>query len=56
MRIGLLVTSVGNFVNKGFYNLQEVGLAHELDTLFDEGIRVTRVVCGGRDLYGNDKP
>ncbi len=25
-------------------------------TLFDEGIRVTRVVCGGRDLYGNDKP
>ncbi len=38
MRIGLLVTSVGNFVNKGFYNLQEVGLAHELDTLFDEVI------------------
>ena len=25
-------------------------------TLFDEGIRVTRVVCGGLDLYGNDKP
>ena len=26
MRIGLLVLSVGEFGNKGFYNLQEVGL------------------------------
>ena len=38
MRIGLLVLSVGNFGKKGFYNLQEVGLARELDTLFDEVI------------------
>lgn len=30
MRIGLLVLSVGNFGNKGFYNLQEVGLGKAL--------------------------
>ena len=38
MRIGLLVLSVGNFGKIGFYNLQEVGLARELDSLFDEVI------------------
>lgn len=38
MRIGLLITSVGNFGQKGFYNAQEVGLAKELDKLFDEVI------------------
>ena len=36
MRIGLLITSVGNFGQKGFYNAQEIGLAKELDKLFDE--------------------
>lgn len=36
MRIGLLITSVGNFGQKGFYNTQEIGLAKELDKLFDE--------------------
>lgn len=36
MRIGLLITSVGNFGEKGFYNTQEIGLAKELDKLFDE--------------------
>ena len=30
MKIGLLVLSVGNFGRKGFYNLQEVGLAKAL--------------------------
>lgn len=36
MRIGLLITSIGNFGQKGFYNAQEIGLAKELDKLFDE--------------------
>lgn len=38
MRIGLLITSIGNFGQKGFYNAQEIGLARELDKLFDEVI------------------
>ena len=38
MRIGLLITSIGNFGQKGFYNAQEIGLAKELDKLFDEVI------------------
>ena len=38
MRIGLLVTSIGNFGKKGFYNTQEIGIAKELDKLFDEVI------------------
>lgn len=38
MRIGLLITSIGNFGQKGFYNAQEIGLAKELDKLFEEVI------------------
>ncbi|MDD7334446.1 MAG: hypothetical protein PUG70_08755 [Lachnospiraceae bacterium] len=38
MRIGMLVTSIGNFGQKGFYNAQEIGLAKELDKLFEEVI------------------
>ena len=38
MRVGILVTSVGNYGKKGFYNSQEIGLAKELDKLFDEVI------------------
>lgn len=38
MRIGLLKTSIGDFGNKGFYNAQEIGLAKELEKLFDEVI------------------
>ncbi len=38
MRIGLLITSIGNFGQKGFYNAQEVGLARELDKVLDEVI------------------
>lgn len=30
MKIGIMVLSVGNFGNKGFYNLQEIGLARTL--------------------------
>ncbi|MCD7824195.1 MAG: glycosyltransferase [Oscillospiraceae bacterium] len=36
MRVGLLITSIGNFGQKGFYNAQEIGLAKELDKLVDE--------------------
>lgn len=36
MRIGLLITSIGDFGEKGFYNVQEIGLAKELAKLFDE--------------------
>ncbi len=35
-RIGLLVLSIGNFGNKEFYNLQEVGLAKALSKFFKE--------------------
>ncbi|WP_342044831.1 glycosyltransferase [Bacillus sp. OTU530] len=38
MKLGLLITSIGNFGEKGFYNAQEIGLAKELDKLFDEVI------------------
>lgn len=38
MRVGVLITSIGNFGQKGFYNAQEIGLAKELDKLFDEVI------------------
>ncbi len=43
MRIGLLVLSIGDFGKKGFYNLQEVGLARELDPLYDE-VLICRLV------------
>lgn len=43
MRIGLLITSIGNFGKKGFYNAQEIGLAKALDTLVDE-VRVYKLV------------
>lgn len=36
MRIGLLITSIGNFGQKGFYNAQEIGLAKAMDPLADE--------------------
>lgn len=43
MRIGLLITSIGNFGKKGFYNAQEIGLAKALDSLVDE-VRVYKLV------------
>lgn len=36
MRVGLLITSIGNFGEKGYYNSQEIGLAKELEKYFDE--------------------
>lgn len=38
MRVGILVSSIGNFGQKGFYNAQEVGLAKALEKLCDEVI------------------
>lgn len=35
-KIGILVLSIGNFGNKGFYNLQEVGLAKALSAYYRE--------------------
>lgn len=43
MRIGLLVTSIGDFGQKGFYNRQEIGLAKAMDSLFDE-VRVYKLI------------
>lgn len=36
MKIGLLITSIGNFGQKGFYNAQEIGLAKEFGKLVDD--------------------
>ena len=46
MRIGLLVLSIGDFGNKSYYNLQEVGLGRELDALFEE-VLIYRLVDSG---------
>ena len=46
MRIGLLVPSVGKFGNKGFYNLQEVGLAKAFG---NQGHTVEVYKCVGKD-------
>lgn len=46
MRIGLLVLSVGKFGNKGFYNLQEVGLAKAFG---NQGHTVEVYKCVGKD-------
>lgn len=35
MKIGLLITSIGNFGQKGFYNAQEIGFAKALDKYFE---------------------
>lgn len=44
MKIGILVLSIGSFGVKGFYNLQEIGLAKALDTLCDE-VRVYKLIA-----------
>lgn len=36
MRIGILVTSIGNFGKQGYYNAQEIGLAKELAKFFEK--------------------
>lgn len=43
MKIGLLITSIGNFGQKGFYNAQEIGLAKALDA-FAEEVKVYKLV------------
>ena len=44
MKIGILVLSIGAFGAKGFYNLQEIGLAKALDSLCDE-VKVYKLVA-----------
>lgn len=43
MRIGLLVSSIGAFGKKGFYNAQEIGLAKALSSIVDE-VKVYKLV------------
>jgi 1,2-diacylglycerol 3-alpha-glucosyltransferase len=43
MKIGLMVTSIGNFGQKGFYNTQEIGLAKALSVFCDE-LKVYKLV------------
>lgn len=38
MRLGILTTGIGSYGKKGFYNAQEIGLAKEMDKLFEEVI------------------
>ena len=44
MKIGILVTSIGNFGEKGYYNAQEIGLAKELGCLAEE-VNVYRLIA-----------
>ena len=46
MRIGILLTSIGDFGKKGYYNAQEVGLGRTLDSLTDEVVIVKAVPQG----------
>lgn len=48
MRIGVLVTSIGNFGKKGFYNSQEIGLAKSLEKYF-EAVEVYKLVTVGEE-------
>ncbi|MGN0558024.1 MAG: glycosyltransferase [Acutalibacteraceae bacterium] len=48
MRIGLLITSIGNFGSKGFYNAQEFGLAKALDKIVDE-VKVYKLVSAEQE-------
>lgn len=43
MKIGILVLSIGNFGTKGFYNLQEIGLAKAMDAL-GNAVKVYKLV------------
>lgn len=48
MKIGIMVLSIGSFGKKGFYNLQEIGLAKALDSLCNE-IQVYKLVSSSED-------
>ena len=43
MRIGLLITSIGNFGQSAFYNAQEIGLDKALDKTVDE-VKIYKLV------------
>ena len=48
MKIGILVTSISNFGQKGFYNSQEIGLAKALSKNF-ESVEVYKLVSIGQE-------
>lgn len=48
MKIGLLITSIGNFGQKGFYNAQEIGLAKALDK-YSEAVYIYKLVPKNAD-------
>lgn len=50
MKIALLITSISNFGEKGFYNSQEIGLAKSLSTRFN-AVTIYKLV----DLSKNEK-
>lgn len=50
MRVGVLITSLGDFGKKGFYNLQEIGLAKSIDSFFDE-IKIYKLVSFDQKEY-----
>ena len=53
MKIGILVLSIGSFGAKGFYNLQEIGLAKALDSLCDE-VKVYKLVANTAERQTQD--
>lgn len=53
MKLGLIVMSIGDFGKKGFYNLQEIGIAKELDKLCEE-VKVYKLVSS-EQIYKVEK-
>ena len=57
MKLGILITSIGNFGQKGFYNAQEIGLAKELDKLVEKVVVYKAVPLsekGGVSIIGDN--
>lgn len=53
MKIGILVLSIGSFGAKGFYNLQEIGLAKALVSFCDE-VKVYKLVANTAERQTQD--
>lgn len=49
MKIGLIVLSIGTFGKKGFYNLQEIGLAKALDK-YCEKVKIFKLVSNDQNF------
>lgn len=50
LKIGILVTSIGEYGKKGYYNSQELGLAKELDKFFEEVI-IYKLIPIGESVF-----